>query len=104
MESVGIVTLLFLALFGPAEHATPPPGRQAIPSVVWELTALTGPDGGQVTIDDPSRYTAQFLPDGTLVAQFDCNQGGGSYTAAGGALTIVGLRSTMMACEPGSRD
>ncbi|HET7092891.1 MAG TPA: META domain-containing protein, partial [Thermomicrobiales bacterium] len=71
---------------------------------VWELTALTGPDGAQEAIDDPSRYTVQFLPDGTLVAQFDCNQGGGSYTAAGGALTIVGLRSTMMACEPGSRD
>ncbi|HEU0116764.1 MAG TPA: META domain-containing protein [Thermomicrobiales bacterium] len=103
MQSVGIACLLFAMLFGPAAHATPTAATAAIPPVVWELTALTGPDGGSVAIDDPSHYTVQFLADGSLVAQFDCNHGGGSYTAVDGALQIFGLRSTLMGCEAGSQ-
>jgi heat shock protein HslJ len=104
MLIVGVACLAVLVAFGPAAQATPVAPEQGIPPVVWELVEATGADGATVSIDDPSRYTVQFLPDGELVAQFDCNQGGGSYAASGGALTIVGLRSTLMACEPGSHD
>jgi heat shock protein HslJ len=103
MLAVGVAWLVVLAAIGPGAQATPTT-EPIIPPVVWELVSLSGPDGANVDIAEPARYTVQFLPDGTLVAQFDCNHGGGSYEASDGTLTVVGLRSTLMACEPGSHD
>ena len=96
----GILSLLFL--FAPSLQGTPTPASD-IPPVVWELVSLTGGDGVLVDIEDPSRYTVQFLEDGTIAARFDCNRGTGGYTAAGGALTIVQMATTLALCEPDSQ-
>ena len=46
----------------------------------------------------------QFLPDGRLLARFDCNQGRGGYTAAEGVLALTPLAVTTAMCPPDSAD
>jgi len=101
--------ILSLVLFGSpardrAQEATPPPAASAIPPVVWELVAYTDSGGEPVAIDDPARYTLQFMPEGELLALLDCNRGRGTYTAADGILTISPMASTRAACPPDSHD
>ena len=85
-------------------QATPTPSDAAIPPVVWELVEYTERGGEPVAIDDPTRYTLQFLAEGELLARVDCNQGHGGYTAADGVLTVTPMATTRMACPPGSVD
>mgnify|MGYP001345730368 CR=1 FL=1 len=60
---------------------------------------------GNITINDPTRYTITFNADGTINYQADCNVGGGTYTTGeGGALTITLGFSSMAFCGPGSLD
>jgi heat shock protein HslJ len=95
--------LSLLVLLAPIMQATPTPGAAGIPPVVWELVALTGADGVPVEIDDPSRYTLQFLEEGKVAARFDCNRGSGGFTAADGELTIGQMATTLALCEPDSQ-
>ncbi len=53
---------------------------------------------------DPTRYTLEFLPDTSVVAQIDCNRGSGKYTMDGQSIAIGPLATTRMACPPGSLD
>jgi heat shock protein HslJ len=57
-----------------------------------------------ITPDDPTRYTLEFLPDTSVVAQIDCNRGHGKYRMDGKAILIGPLATTRMACPPGSLD
>ena len=77
---------LILALGPIAAQANPMTPQTAIPPLVWGLVGFSEMNGVPVTIADPSRYTVQFLPEGRLLARFDCNQGNGGYTAADGVL------------------
>ena len=52
--------------------------------------------------DDPSQYTVEFLPDGTLAIQADCNHATGAYTVAGAQIDLQIGGVTRMACPPGS--
>jgi heat shock protein HslJ len=85
-------------------QATPMPSEPAIPPIVWELVAYAANGGEPVAIDDPARYTLQFLPNGELLARLDCNQGRGGYTAVDGVLSVTPLAATRAACPPGSHD
>jgi heat shock protein HslJ len=85
-------------------QATPTPSDSAIPAVVWELVEYAESGGEPVAIDDPMRYTLQFLAEGELLARVDCNQGQSGYTAADGVLTVTPMATTRMACAPGSQD
>jgi heat shock protein HslJ len=76
----------------------------ALTGVIWAWQGFQGGDGAEVIPDDPSRYTVQFNPDGTLTAQVDCNSGRGDYTAENGQIDIGPLATTRMACPPGSLD
>jgi len=104
MLVIGFASLVFLVALFPAAQATPPPSGQGIPPVVWELVALTGADGVQVDIDDPTRYTVQFLPEGRLTAKLDCNQGAAGFTASDGIIEITQMAATLALCEPDSHD
>ena len=57
-----------------------------------------------ITVDDPSQYTLEFLPDGTYRIQADCNQGSGRYTVEGSRLSLEPGPMTMAACGPESLD
>ena len=64
--------------------------------VVWQWQ--------DVTVGDTSKYTIQFLADGHLVVQADCNRGPGTYKLVGKRLFIENVAMTRMACPPNSHD
>jgi para-nitrobenzyl esterase len=104
---VVLLALLPLLLLAPtvlAAQATAATPEAAIPPVVWELVRLTETNGEPGAIDDPARYTLQFLSDGQLVAKFDCNQGHGGYTAVDGVLSLTPMATTKAMCPPDSHD
>ena len=71
---------------------------------LWQLTGITKVDGN-ITINDPTRYTISFNADGTANLVTDCNVGGATYTTGeGNTLTITPGISTMAFCGPGSFD
>jgi para-nitrobenzyl esterase len=76
--------------------------RTALQGVVWEWQEFAGSDDSIVRPDDPERYTVEFLPDGKLALQVDCNRGFGSYTVDGPQIDLVMGGTTRMACPPGS--
>jgi heat shock protein HslJ len=64
---------------------------------VWALTAIESVTG-LIENPAPERFTVEFLPDGQLAARFDCNMGGGVWSADGPTLVIGQLMSTLMGC------
>jgi heat shock protein HslJ len=72
----------------------------------WQLTALTTKVPafqGVVPAADQSKYTIEFMSDGTFASKADCNQVAGTYTTtSSGGLTIKPGPSTMAACPEGS--
>jgi heat shock protein HslJ len=69
--------------------------------VVWEWESFEGGDGTRTQPDDPSRYWIEFLDDGSLQGQVDCNDAIGSYETDGSSLEqIVG--TTMLVCKEGT--
>lgn len=104
MLFIGLALLSLLLLATPAPGASPPPDDEPpIPPVVWELVELTGNDGRPVEIEDPSRYTVQFQPDGNLAIRADCNQATGTYTIEDGILEITPGMTTLVLCPPDSQ-
>ena len=54
--------------------------RPTLTGVRWAWQTFQGGDGTIVRPDDPSQYTVEFLPDGTLAIQADCHHATGTYT------------------------
>jgi heat shock protein HslJ len=52
--------------------------------------------------DIPGNYTLEFLPDGVLNVQADCNRASGSLTVNGNQLDMEILTTTLAACPPDS--
>ena len=79
--------------------STPVPGPEtAIPPIVWSMTEF--PTFG--AINEPRRYTVQFLEDGQISAHADCNWVAGVWTAADGVLDVTITRTTLALCPEGS--
>lgn len=79
--------------------STPVPGPEtAIPPIVWNMTEF--PTAGP--INEPGRYTVQFLEDGQISAHADCNWVAGVWTAADGVLDVTITRTTLALCPEGS--
>ena len=55
-----------------------------------------------IIVDDPSRYTLEFLADGNYKLRADCNQSRGSYTFDGNNLTLGPGPMTLAECGPES--
>lgn len=104
MIVIGTVLLALLLAANPLAQATPtPPPDPDIPPVVWQLVAFAEADADPVEVTEPERYTVQFLPEGELAIQADCNSGGATYTASEGTLQISPIRTTLIGCPPDSR-
>jgi heat shock protein HslJ len=102
---IGFMVVAGGAMPTSARQATPPatPAEaDGLPETLWYLAEVTLADGTVVSIDDPSLYTIQFLPDGQLAARADCNQVAGEYTIDGSTLTFSPLLSTLVGCPEGS--
>lgn len=81
--------------------STPAPDRPPIPPVIWTLTDIV--TGATPTpVPNPTAYTVQFLPDGTVRVRADCNHGHGGYTARPPELSIGDVVMTKVACAPES--
>jgi heat shock protein HslJ len=70
--------------------------------VRWAWQTFQGSDGTIVRPDDPSQYTVEFLPDGTLAIQADCHHAVGTYTAGNSAVDLRIGESTTAICPPGA--
>ncbi|HXV14743.1 MAG TPA: META domain-containing protein, partial [Candidatus Krumholzibacteria bacterium] len=82
------------------------PDKVAITSpvgFVWKWEGTQTPVESIVPTD-PTRYTLEFLPDTSVVAQVDCNRGRGKYQLDGQSITIGPLAVARMACPEGSLD
>lgn len=101
-----VVAAILAAGFAPGETVraqtvvTPEAGTSAsaIPPIVWNLIAF--PSVG--SINEPGRYTVQFLQDGQVSARADCNWVAGLWTSTGGALDITITQSTLAGCPEDS--
>jgi len=79
--------------------STPVPGAEtAIPPIVWSMTEFpaVGP------INEPGRYTVQFLEDGQISARADCNWVAGAWTAADGLMDVTITQTTLALCPEDS--
>jgi heat shock protein HslJ len=104
MSFTGSVLLLLALLATTTPAATPvPPGAAAIPPLVWELVELPSNEGQPIAIDEPERYTVQFLPEGELAIGADCNRATGTYTLSDDTLSITIGISTLALCPPDSQ-
>jgi heat shock protein HslJ len=70
--------------------------------VVWKWEQYLESNDSALTVDDPERYTLEFMPDGVVRVRADCNSGSGSYTVSGNQLTIEIQALTMAMCPPDS--
>ncbi len=70
------------------------------PVWLWQQTLMSNDD--QFGPDNPANYTVQFMADGTVAVQADCNRVGGSYTLDDSAIAIELGPSTLVACPEGS--
>ena len=62
--------------------------RQSLIGTVWTWTGFQSSDESEIVPEDSTRYTIEFLKDGTVALGVDCNRGRGVYTRDGSSLTI----------------
>lgn len=77
----------------------------------WRLVHFQSSDDAIGTVIPPrvERYVLEFLPDGALAMQLDCNRGTGKWssdvaTSQGGSLSMMGGAMTRAACGPDALD
>jgi uncharacterized lipoprotein NlpE involved in copper resistance/heat shock protein HslJ len=64
----------------------------------WQLQSILMMDDTVLTPEDSGSYRLEFLADGEMAGQVDCNLVGGSYTVDGPALSFGQMRMTLAAC------
>lgn len=77
---------------------TPETAQTAIPPIVWDLREFPGVG----PVNEPGRYTVQFMEDGQISVRADCNWVAGIWTANAGALDITITRTTLALCPEDS--
>jgi heat shock protein HslJ len=71
--------------------------------VVWQWVRFEGGDGSVVEAADHSRYTIEFLDDGSVRVLADCNRGNGTAKLDAGSIDLT-VATTRMACPGDSQD
>lgn len=71
---------------------------------VWHLQQIQYSDGELLTADPAANYTIDFMEDGQVSVQADCNRAIGEYTDNSPALSISLGPTTLAACSPDSID
>jgi heat shock protein HslJ len=86
------------------QASQPAPGGtgQPLTGPVWKWTTTQMNDGSSKTPGDPNRYLIEFLADGHVAVQADCNRVVGTYAVNGNRLAVTLGPSTLAACPPGS--
>ena len=104
MEDVdGVRVLSFTALVEDVEvDFSPTEEVSELVGPLWKWLAFVEPNDDQLFVDDPNKYSIEFLPDGQVSVQADCNRVGGTYQEDGDRVLIELGASTLAACPPGS--
>ena len=76
--------------------------QPALTGIVWEWVEFEGGDGSRVIADDRSRYTLEFLDDGPVKVQADCNSGSGEATIDGSSIDLT-VVTTLIGCPGDSQ-
>ncbi|WP_155523478.1 META domain-containing protein [Nodosilinea nodulosa] len=75
----------------------------ALVGTLWKLQQIQLSNDTLLVPDQPDSYTAEFLEDGTLLVQADCNRGRGTFsTTDDHRLEVSPIATTMAACPEGS--
>jgi len=83
--------------FSPQEYEA-----SGLGGIIWKWMRLDFMNDTTQLVDDPGKYTLQFLADGTVAGTADCNNYSGSYLVQGSSLQIFIGPMTRAACPPGS--
>ncbi len=81
---------------------------QELAGTSWQLLAIQSMDDAQGTakVNEPSRFTLEFGPDGRASLRLDCNRGTGDYRAvpagdgSSGSLSFGPIAATRALCPP----
>lgn len=76
----------------------------ALFDVPWDWVGSRYNNDTEVLAADGREYRLTFQADGSLKIQADCNRVSGRYRSKKRSISIILGPSTLMACEPGSRD
>lgn len=86
---------------GTMQFSSQPP-----PSLVdtqWKLQQIVLNDDTTLVADQPENYTVEFMADGSLAVQADCNRGSGTFTTTDDSQLEIGpIATTLAACPEGS--
>lgn len=75
----------------------------SLTNTLWRWESLQTPVD-KITVSNPENYTLEFMSDGTVQVQADCNRGRGKYTVNGKSITLSGIALTRRACPGNSLD
>jgi heat shock protein HslJ len=70
----------------------------------WQAVSLIETGGHVVTIDEPTRFTADFTSDGRVALRADCNRCVGGYSTAGTGITVGPMACTKAYCSSAPLD
>lgn len=94
-----------LIVLGSAACVSPPVEESELLDTVWQLQQIQYNNDTLTTVDSPQNYTLQFLGDGTVAIQADCNRGQGPFTTTEDRQIAIGpLATTSAACGVDSID
>jgi len=62
--------------------------QDTLSGITWRLKEIQETSEKTITIDDPEKYTLEFMPGGKVAIRADCNYGRGAYEVQGQQLTI----------------
>ncbi len=77
------------------------PAAVVLPGSSWQWLQMVTPVE-TVVVDDSSKYIVDFLADGIVSIQADCNSGSGTYEANDGAIAINITATTLALCADDS--
>lgn len=70
-----------------------------LPNTSWQLVQIYNADGTSLHPDDPTKYTAEFDSDGSVIVQLDCNRGHGTWKSPSpGEIELAPMALTRMMC------
>ena len=91
-------------VLGSTEETSKPATPELVGQTWYWQKYVDNADLHNIVVGDPSKYSLEFLPDGTYQIQADCNRGSGEYIVDGSNLTIKPGPLTRAACGPDSLD
>jgi heat shock protein HslJ len=62
--------------------------QRSLLGTIWRWTVFQSSDDSEITPEDPSRFTIEFIDEDTVAIGADCNRGRGIYTRNGSEIDI----------------